>query len=266
MDMAMYEGKIEEVAFVAGRWPLERDRPTIVFLHGSGGSRILWQRQVEALADAVNTVALDLPGHGDSGGEGMTRVEDYATAVSAFLDSIKAPRPVPCGLSIGGAIVLQLLLNSGERYDAGILVNTGARLRVMPLIFEALDNDYPGFIASIYTMGASEKTDPSRIRPIAEAMARCPVHVTRGDFAACNDFDVLERLQEIRVPVLVLTASEDKLTPGKYGAFLADRIPLASLVNIEDAGHLSPLEKPEEVSLAIGRFSGSIGTGKGQES
>ncbi len=254
----MHEGKSGETAFVAGRWPLNRDRPTIVFLHGSGGTRILWHAQVEALADSVNTLALDLPGHGDSGGEGKNRVEDYAAHVSAFLESIEAPRPVPCGLSIGGAIALQLLLDDGERYEAGILVNTGARLRVVPFIFEAIDNDYPGFVASMYSAGASKKTDPSRIRPLAEAMSRCPARVTRGDFEACNDFDVMDRLGEVHLPVLVLTASEDQLTPAKYGTFLSDRIRNASLVNIEDAGHLSPLEKPEEVTRALREFAGSL--------
>jgi len=251
----MHQGKVGEWAFVAGRWPLDPCLPTVVFLHGSGGTRVLWEEQVRALAGVANTVAPDLPGHGASGGKGMNRVEGYAAAVSRFLESLGVPRPVPCGLSIGGAIALQLLLDDpGARYEAGVLVNTGARLRVAPLILEAIDKDYPGFVASMYTVGTGEKTDPSRIRPLADAMAQCPPRVTRGDFEACDGFDVMARLEGIRVPVLVLTASQDRLTPPKYGAFLAGRIPGASLVNIEGAGHLSPLEKPEEVSRALRDF------------
>jgi pimeloyl-ACP methyl ester carboxylesterase len=48
------------------------------------------------------------------------------------------------------------------------------------------------------------------------------------------------------------------MTPVKYGAFLADHIAKASLVNIEDAGHLSPMEKPQEVSRAIADFVSSL--------
>jgi len=54
--------------------------------------------------------------------------------------------------------------------------------------------------------------------------------------------------------VLVMTASEDLLTPIKYGRFLTDRIANAAMVNIEDAGHLSPIEKPDDVARAIRAF------------
>ncbi len=165
---------------------------------------------------------------------------------------------IPCGLSIGGAIVLRLLLDAPQKYRAGIVVNSGAKLRVMPMIFEALEKDFEGFINASYAFSASEKTDPSQVKPIVDAMAACPPTVTRGDFTACDAFDVMERLSEIAVPVLVLTGSDDKMTPVKYGAFLAERIANATHVDIADAGHLSPMEKPEEVARAIEEFVASL--------
>lgn len=254
----MYEATLDGVAFAAGRWPLERDLPTVVFIHGSGGSNVLWRAQAEALADGMNTVALDLPGHGRSGGAGMDRVEDYAAAVDGFVAALKAPRPVPCGLSIGGAIVLRLLLDRPEGYEAGIVVNSGARLRVMPLIFEALEKDFEAFVGASYAFSISEKTDRALVKPLVEAMAACPPGVTRGDFAACDSFDVMEDVAGISAPVLVLTASDDRMTPAKYGAFMADRIAGSTLVNIADAGHLSPMEKPGEVTRAIREFVSSL--------
>ena len=255
----MRELRVEGIGFVAGRWPLDPDLPTVVFTHGSGGSGVLWHAQVEALAERMNTVALDLPGHGRSDGEGMDRIEDYAAAVGEFIASLAAPRPVPCGLSIGGAIVLQLLLDAPQEYQAGIIVNSGARLRVMPLIFETLQRDYDAFINASYAFSISEKTDRSKVKPLVDAMAACPPGVALGDFRACDSFDVMERLTEIALPVLVLTASEDRLTPAKYGAYLAERIPNSTLVNIEDAGHLSPMEQPEEITRAIRDFVLSLG-------
>jgi pimeloyl-ACP methyl ester carboxylesterase len=254
----IYESQVNDIAFVAGRWPLDQGLPTIVFIHGSGGASVLWHAQVEALAEKMNTVALDLPGHGKSGGGGMSCIEDYAAAVEGFITAIEAPRAIPCGLSIGGAIVLQLLLDAPGKYRAGIVANSGARLRVLPVIFETLEKDFEGFINASYTFSASEKTDPSSVKPIVDCMAACPPSVTRGDFTACDSFDVMERLSEIEVPVLVLTASDDKMTPEKYGAFLADHLGKSSLVNIADAGHLSPMEKPDEVSQAILDFVSSL--------
>lgn len=254
----MHELKINGIGFVAGRWPLDQGLPTVIFIHGSGGTSVLWHAQVEALADSMNAIALDLPGHGRSDGEGMSRIEEYSAGVRDFIESIKAPQPIPCGLSIGGAIVLQLLLENKGKYKAGILVNSGARLRVLPLIFEAIEKDYESFVSASYTGGASEKTDPLRIKPLVDSMAECPPGITRGDFAACDSFDVMERLAEIDAPVLVLTASEDRMTPAKYGKYLADHVKNSSITNIEDAGHFSPMEKPEEVTRALLAFVESL--------
>ncbi len=254
----MYESRVGDTAFIAGRWPLDSGLPTVVFIHGSGGSSVLWREQVEALAGEMNTVALDLPGHGASGGKGMDTVAGYSAAVEEFIASLHAPRPVPCGLSLGGAVVLQLLLEKPGKYEAAILINTGARLRVLPLIFETIERDYPAYIAGSKTMSVSPKTDSARIEPLLESMATCPPEVALGDFRACDAFDVMERLGEISVPVLVLTASDDRLTPVKYGKYLAEHMPKARLVHIEDAGHLSPMEKPEEVAKAILDFVRSL--------
>ncbi len=250
----MHESKVGGIAFAAGRWPPDPDLPTIVFIHGSGGSSILWRDQVEALADSMNTIALDLPGHGRSEGGGMDSIADYAAAVDSFVASLGVSQPVICGLSIGGAIVLQLLLEAPEKYEAGVVVNSGARLRVMPLIFETLEKDFEGFINASYAFSISEKTDPSKVKPLVDAMAQCPPTVTCGDFSACDAFDVMERLDEIEAPILVLTASDDKMTPAKYGTFMADSIRNSTIVNIADAGHLSPMEKPGDVIRAIAEF------------
>jgi len=124
----------------------------------------------------------------------------------------------------------------------------------MPLIFETLEKDFEGFINASYTVSISEKTDHAKVKPLVDSMAQCPPAVTRGDFSACDSFDVMGRLGEVAAPVLIITASDDKMTPLKYGAFLADRIEGSSLVVIADAGHLSPMEKPEEVTRAIRDF------------
>jgi pimeloyl-ACP methyl ester carboxylesterase len=246
--------KINGIEFSAGNWPLTPERDTIVFIHGSGGTNVLWDSQLELLSDQFNTVALNLPGHGNSDGKGMDNIGGYAKTVSNFIEGLEVAEPVICGLSIGGAIVLQLLIDEPETYKAGIVVNAGAKLKVMPLIFDMIEKDYTGFINGMYTFGISPKTDPSRLKPLADSMMACPPDVTRSDFIACDGFDVMDQLNTIKAPVLVMTASDDQLTPVKYGRFLADGIESASIANIENAGHLSPVEQPDAVSNAIRDF------------
>jgi pimeloyl-ACP methyl ester carboxylesterase len=250
----MVETEIDGIGFIAGRWPLAKEKSTIVFIHGSGSTGHFWKAQVEGLAERVNTVALDLPGHGRSGKNGKDDVADYAPAVVQFIETIEASKAIPCGLSLGGAIAQQLLLDYPTGFSAGILVGTGARLKVLPAIFEAIKNDYAGFVDLLLRFAASPKSDPAALVPFQNEIGSCEPGVIYGDFQACNKFDVMQRLAEIRVPVLVISAEDDKLTPPKYGEFLETRIPNAARTHIMDAGHISPMEKPQEVNRAISEF------------
>jgi pimeloyl-ACP methyl ester carboxylesterase len=247
----MVQREEDGIAYVSARWPLDPGKPTLIFIHGAGGSHVLWLGQIEGLAGRANAVALDLPGHGASRGEGMDSIEGYAKAVAEFTQALGVPRPIPCGLSMGGAIAQQLLLDYAETYCAGVLIGTGARLRVMPIILKTIQENFSAYIDSFLAFAASPKTDPARLRQIAEATAGTSPQVALGDFKACDAFDVMERLPSIRVPVLVITSQDDRLTPPKYGIFLEEKIPGASRVHIRDAGHLAPAEKPEEVNRAV---------------
>jgi len=243
------------ISFDAGHWPLNADKQTLVFIHGAANNRLFWRNQVEGLADHFNTVAIDMPGHGKSPGPGCSNVADYAQVVLSFIDQINAPDPIPCGLSMGGAITLQLLMDHGDRFSAGILMNTGARLRVSPYIFKTIQTDFEKFIEGIYVvMGLSSQSDKDALRPVLQEIVDCEPSVAYDDFKACDQFDVIQQLNSIETSVLVVTASEDKLTPVEYGQFMAQKIKNAHLVNIEAAGHLPPLEKPEEVNAAIRQF------------
>jgi pimeloyl-ACP methyl ester carboxylesterase len=225
-----------------------------LFIHGSSQNRLFWRSQVQDLADVANTIAIDLPGHGSSPGPGMDHVAGYAQAVMAFMDEVSIPLPIPCGLSLGGAIAMELLIQHGERFSAGILMNTGARLRVNPFIFETIQKDFNKFLTSIESVGLSAKSDADALRPAIHESSTCLPEVALGDYTACNRFDVMDRLHLIETPVLVLTAADDVLTPVKYGLYLAEKITGANQQTIQDAGHLSPLEKPDRVNRAIRRF------------
>jgi pimeloyl-ACP methyl ester carboxylesterase len=246
--------KVGEFGFSSNHWPLDAEKPTLVFIHGAGSNNAFWKPQIPYFSEIANTVALDLPGHGTSQGPGKENVSDYAEAVLNFIDLIKAPRPIPCGLSMGGAITQQLLVSHGERFPAGILINTGARLKVLPLIFETIEKNYGDFVEMLFTFSVSAKSSVEKLRADIEASTICRPAVASGDFRACDGFNVMDKLGIIEVPVLVLTATDDKLTPIKYGTFLANSIKNAELVTIEDAGHFSPIEKPFEVNQQIHAF------------
>lgn len=250
----MASRRVSGIEFETGRWPLVPEFPTLVFIHGSGCDRSMWQGQVGGLLAAANTIAIDLPGHGTSKEPGCRSVQDYALRLTQFLDHLKPPFPVPCGLSVGGAVVLQMLLDSPSILAGGVLMGTGARLRVLPEIFALIDSDYPAFVDMIDRFSVSSKTDPERLKPVRKAMANCSPAVTHGDFKACDNFDVMDQLGRIQTPVLVISAEEDQLTPPKYSDYLEQQIAGSQRVHIREAGHLMPIEQPEAVNQALASF------------
>jgi len=255
----MVEGTAGGIGYIAGNWPPDAQKSTLIFIHGAGGSSLSWTAQVQGLAARVNTLAIDLPGHGRSGGAGMDSVPDYARAVVAFIQEINPPDPIPCGSSMGGAITQQLLLDYPNLVKAAILIGTGARLKVTPMIFEIIEKDYREFVNMIGKFSASKKTDPAIIEAFKQDIAGCKAGTTQGDFRACDRFDVSERLSSIDLPVLVVTAEDDMLTPPEYGEFLQKHIQKGARAHITEAGHIVPMEKPAAVNRAIIDFLDRIG-------
>ena len=255
----MLEGTAKGIGYVAGSWPLDPEKSTIVFIHGAGGSSTFWQEQIKGLSTRVNTLAIDLPGHGRSHREGEQEIADYAEVVVKFIAEIHIPDPIICGLSLGGAIAQQVLLDYADRLIAGILIGTGARMKVAPAFFETIEKDYNGFVDWLCKICVSKNTDSKIVNPFREDLLRCKPEITLGDFRACDRFDVADRLAAIEVPVLVVTSEEDKLTPPKYGDFLEKHIKNAKRAHIMDAGHIAPMEKPDEINKTILKFLDQTG-------
>src|SRR2546426_782991 len=137
--------------------------PTVCLVHGTGGSSDVWMRQLEDLADLGHIVALDLPGHGRSGGTIPRRIEDAAAAVAGLLDALGITRVVIGGHSMGGAIALQFALSCRERPDGLILIGTGARLRVLPRLLDLLANHYHEGVSLLMTLAIGARA-PAELR------------------------------------------------------------------------------------------------------
>jgi len=233
----------------------------LVFVHGAGGSHLNWPPQLRRLPTA-NTYALDLPGHGRSEGRGRTSISAYADFVAAFLETLGLEKVTLVGHSMGGAIALDLALrhpvgaNSHSPLLAGlVLVGSGARLRVAPAILNGIHQDFQAAVRLICDWAFAPGA-PEQLKRIGRhQMEQTHPDVLYGDFAACDAFDVMGRLGEIRCPTLAICGTADRLTPPKYSTYLRDHIPAAQLVLIEGAGHMVMLEQPAEVSRAIADFA-----------
>ena len=235
--------------------------PAVVLVHGAGGSHIHWPAELRRLPGAT-VYALDLPGHGRSKGKGRDTVSGYAEAVVAFCDALGLTRPVVIGHSMGGAIGQTLALDFPDRISALVLVATGARLRVTAAILDGIVSNFDETVKLIASYLWSRESAPAVMmeRLGGQVLRDTGPIVLRGDFVACDRFDVMSRLGEIAVPTLVIGGTADLLTPAKYAHFLAEHIPDARLRIFPDAGHVVMLEHPVEVAQAVQEFLEEIWT------
>lgn len=234
-------------------------RPPLILIHGSGGSRLHWPLDLRRL-EGERVFGLDLPGHGGSLGEGERTIEGYVEGVCSWMDATGLDTGVFVGHSMGGAISLTMALEQPARVAALILVGTGGRLRVHPTILE-MTSDPETFSEAVDLVAsyAISPQAPSRMVELARArMSETRSEVLHGDFLACDQFDVMDRLGEISVPTLVICGTEDQLTSLKYSRFLTESIPDARMVAFEGAGHMVMIEQPGEVAQAVKEFMDEV--------
>lgn len=232
-------------------------KQTLVFIHGSGDSAAVWGPLI-ALLPEVESVALDLPGHGalaDTPGAPTMSVADYATYVRGEIERRGLSQPVVLGHSLGGAIALQLALESPTLVSRLALVGSGARLRVAPAFLEAARGADPVGVSVITRISFAEEHAAEADAYHARRAPTAPGILYR-DLAACNQFDVMGELERITQPTLVVVGESDRMTPPKFAEFLAARVRESTLIVIPDAGHYVQIEQPQRVADAIRAWLG----------
>jgi pimeloyl-ACP methyl ester carboxylesterase len=232
---------------------------TVVLIHGSGGNAGLWRKVMEGLAEGYDSVAVDLPGHGKSEGQGMQSIPEYRGFLRDFLGVLGKEKIVLGGHSLGGGIALDFALKYPGELKAILLIGTGARLRVLPEALVRSRQMAEGKIESrfdpwVFSSGAT----PELLSEGEREWARTSPRVRYNDMAACDQFDIMKEVDQICLPALVICGREDRLTPVKYAEYLKGKIPKSKMEIVEGAGHAVMLEAPESLSKEILIFLRSL--------
>ena len=230
-------------------------RPPVVLIHGAGGNFLHWPPEVRRLP-GQRIFSPDLPGHGKSAGVGRQSIEDYVQCILDFLDALRIHKAIIVGHSMGAAIALTLALNYPRRMLALGLVGAGAKLKVSPDLLQNSSSEATLSFAlqAIADMAFSPGIEPHLKQLAMQRMAATRSTVLHGDFLACNQFDVMEKVGKIRTPTLVVCGADDRMTPPRYSEYLAANIKNAHQVIIPDAGHMVMIEKPAAVASALSSF------------
>jgi len=232
-----------------------RERDPLILIHGAGGSYLYWPPEIRRLAGG-GVLAIDLPGHGDSAGEGKESIEAYAHALLDLMEILEIDQAMLAGHSMGSAVAQRMSLDYPERVRALILIGAGAKLRVNPQLIELCSREetYPAAVTQVVKWAFSQQADQILVKLAEERMEEMPRSVLLADFKACDAFDMRDQVGEIEQPTLIICGEEDQMTPVLFSQYLEENICGSRLELIPDAGHMVMLEKPEIVARLVADF------------
>jgi len=234
----------------------DKSRPTVLMIHGAGQSISTWVYQLDLFRNHpnFNLITLDLPGHGGSGGQGFRSVNEYKVFLNEFIVSLELENIILIGHSMGGGVAMLLALEHPEIIKACVLVATGAKLSVAEQTLEAVKNNYETFCEISPDRMFAENSSQELKQEFKKGLLDIGAQICYWDLAACNEFDIMDAVEKIVVPTLIISADKDILTPLKYGEYLHQKIYGSQFYIVKDSGHFIMQEKAEEFNGVIIEF------------
>ena len=234
----------------------------VVLVHGAAMDGSVWEQQAAALAGAgFDPIAVDLPGHGESGGEPATTIKGYAGWLLAYLAMLDAPIDL-IGHSMGALVVLEAARARPDLVRSVVMMGVADRMPVNPALLAAVaDGDPTAFDGMAKWMFAREPIgDP--VWKAADALAvlrRSHPGAAFADLAACDAYlSAAAVVAGFPGPILVLAGDQDVMTPPDGVAAIEAAATDLTTVVVEGSGHMLMVERPAVVNETLVRFLESI--------
>lgn len=243
---------------------------TIICLHGYPFDKTMWQEQLDFLKSSNRIIACDIRGFGKSIDEAsQLSIELFTDDLIAFMDKLKIDKAIVCGLSMGGYIALNALKRFPDRFEALILCDT----QCIADTAEAKEKRYKkideinlngatefneGFVKSVFHKDSlSNKKDlVEKLRSVVFVNSK---HIiTMGLTALAERSETCSTLNSISIPTLIICGREDEVTPLAQSEFMNSNIKGSILRVIDNAGHVSNLEQPNEFNKHLLDFLTSL--------
>jgi len=238
----------------------------LLFLHGVGGSRAAWDRQLPFFQRlGYRAEAWDQPGYG-----GTPLVEPYDLAqVSAALlrrmDALGGEPVVLIGHSMGGLLAQEAYARFPRRIKALVLTFTSPSFgggnqdfvdKFVAARIGPLDEgrSMAQIAARLMPGMRGTASDPGGLELAQGIMSALPPATYRKAVHLLTTFDRREQLPRIAVPTLLIAGSDDRVAPANVMERMAQKVPGAEFILLQGCGHLGPMDQPEPFNEALRGF------------
>ncbi|PIE20169.1 MAG: hypothetical protein CSA66_01280 [Proteobacteria bacterium] len=245
--------------------------PPLLFVHPWAGNLAIWDAVAPRFEGRFRVLRVDLPGHGKSEGlAGAYGVEAVAASVTGLVDALDLDGVTLIGNSLGGGVALAVVRDRPQRVARLVLVDAlggGAvpglfavfiRTYFTPAMFAGVDDGLvelfsDWFVFEHDTAGNRRfLSDLLSTRAGAEgwAWARAVADTLRD----AVDYDATPWLGDVAAPTLVVWGDDDWVIWSAHAQHLAERIPDARLVVLDDCGHMPEVDCPQALAEALDTF------------
>ncbi|HWK65821.1 MAG TPA: alpha/beta fold hydrolase [Rhizobiaceae bacterium] len=238
------------------------DAPIVCMLHSLTSDSGMWTDQLPALlSSGFQILRLDMRGHGGSQAPiGAYRIEDLAADVIVILDRLEIDSVHLVGLSIGGMIGQALAADRPDRIKSLVACATTSKwtgdtdmMRGRLALVEAsgsLDGIVDDAMQQRYSPAVREQR-PSRWLALRDTFLGTSIHGYIGCMHAVLEHDVSNRLDKVRAPTLVVSGSQDPVTPPAAGRAIAESVDGAVYEEIAGGRHLLNVEFAERFNRLL---------------
>jgi len=241
--------------------------PPIIFIHGWASSLRFWRFQFSHFARRYRVVAYDLRGHGGSGRPRGKRysVEYHVGDLECIVEELDLGEPILVGHSLGGMIAMKYALNHPG--DVRGLVLAGAsprpafnwREKAKMTLFRWIVRLSRRLAARLTRRALfSPSTEPELVGWVRRESMRTPTHVLLACLRAAEEFDVMEKLGDLRTPTALVVAERDRAVPPSIIAYMERVMPMVRRLDLPGAGHNCMLERPQLFNQLVEGFIGEL--------
>ncbi len=237
---------------------IDINKDTIVFLHGSGLSHIVWSLAEQFFSSKnYNVLSIDLPGHGNSEGPCLDSIEKIADWMEKVFDKLKLKNLILVGHSQGCLEILEYSSRYKERLKKLVFVGGSNKMPVHPDLIELAQSGHSDAVKLMMKWGYEGSKKFIGGNPV-EKIIQSPRDISEilaVDLNACNNYsNGSEAAKVIDLPSMLIFGELDKMVNLESGKKFSNLIKNSTTHVIKGCGHMIMIEKAFEMREKILEF------------